>query len=85
MEPEFVVPGHGRAMRRTRFRLAAMRDLANNFGTIAVPSHGRYVDEPAQADESGTTYVPPVARPLIGLPERVSGYPASGPLGPKQA
>jgi glyoxylase-like metal-dependent hydrolase (beta-lactamase superfamily II) len=61
LEPELVVTGHGRAMHGPEMRLA-LRDLARDFGTIAVPSHGRYVDEPAQADESGTTYVPPVAR-----------------------
>jgi hypothetical protein len=37
-----------------------VRTLARDFRSIAVPSQGRYVDDPARADSSGPTYVPPV-------------------------
>ncbi len=59
LEPELIVPGHGRAMRGPEM-LQALHALARDFRAIAVPRQGRYVDEPARADESGTTYVPPV-------------------------
>ena len=58
LEPELVVTGHGRAMRGEEMRLA-LHALARNFDEVARPEQGRYVAEPAQADASGTTYVPP--------------------------
>ncbi|HSP45862.1 MAG TPA: MBL fold metallo-hydrolase [Chthoniobacterales bacterium] len=58
LEPELVVTGHGRAMRGEEMRLA-LHALARNFDEVARPEQGRYVDEPAQADVTGTTYVPP--------------------------
>ena len=39
----------------------ALHALARNFDAVAVPEHGRYVGQPARADESGVTYVPPKA------------------------
>jgi hypothetical protein len=44
---------HGPAMRQ------ALHTLASDFDQIAVPMQGRYVGEPARADETGVTYVPP--------------------------
>jgi glyoxylase-like metal-dependent hydrolase (beta-lactamase superfamily II) len=58
LEPELVVTGHGRAMRGEEMRLA-LHALAQNFDEVARPEHGRYAHEPAHADASGTTYVPP--------------------------
>jgi glyoxylase-like metal-dependent hydrolase (beta-lactamase superfamily II) len=58
LEPEIVVTGHGRAMRGEEMRLA-LHALARNFDEVARPGQGRYVAEPARADTSGTTYVPP--------------------------
>ncbi len=60
LEPELVVTGHGPAMRGAEMR-AALHALAQNFDQVAVPEQGRYVNEPARADETGTTYVPPAA------------------------
>lgn len=60
LEPELVVTGHGPAMRGPAM-LAALRILARDFDQVAVPEKGRYVDEPARADRSGVTYVPPKA------------------------
>ena len=56
LEPEIVVPGHGRAMRGEPMRVA-LRTLARDFDRVAVPEHGRYVQDPARAAE-GTAYVP---------------------------
>ena len=46
LEPEIVVTGHGRAMRGDAMR-SALHTLAWDFDRIAVPDHGRYVDNPA--------------------------------------
>jgi glyoxylase-like metal-dependent hydrolase (beta-lactamase superfamily II) len=58
LEPELAVTGHGLAMRGPEMR-SALHTLAREFDRVAVPEHGRYVQEPARADESGVTYVPP--------------------------
>jgi glyoxylase-like metal-dependent hydrolase (beta-lactamase superfamily II) len=44
LEPEVVVTGHGPAMRGPEVR-AALHLLARDFDRIAVPEHGRYIDE----------------------------------------
>lgn len=58
LEPKLVITGHGRAMQGEEM-LRALHQLAENFEQVAVPEKGRYVDEPARADASGTTYLPP--------------------------
>ncbi len=45
VEPELVVTGHGPAMRGAEMR-AALHALARDFDRVAVPEHGRYVDNP---------------------------------------
>jgi glyoxylase-like metal-dependent hydrolase (beta-lactamase superfamily II) len=54
MEPEIAVVGHGRPMRGAEMR-AALHELADRFDEIAVPEHGRYVEEPARV-EDGSAY-----------------------------
>jgi glyoxylase-like metal-dependent hydrolase (beta-lactamase superfamily II) len=51
LEPELVVTGHGPAMRGTEMR-EALHTLAREFDRVAVPEHGRYVNEPARVDEA---------------------------------
>ena len=58
LEPELVIPGHGRAMAGPEFR-RGLQILARDFDRIAVPSEGRYVDVPVHADENGVISVPP--------------------------
>ncbi len=58
LDPELVVTGHGRAMEGPEMR-GALHALARDFDEVARPKHGRYAHEPADADASGTTYVPP--------------------------
>jgi len=58
LEPELVVTGHGRAMEGPDMR-GALHALARDFDEVARPKDGRYAREPAHADASGTTYVPP--------------------------
>jgi glyoxylase-like metal-dependent hydrolase (beta-lactamase superfamily II) len=57
LEPEFVVTGHGAAMKGAEMR-EALRTLADNFDTVAVPERGRYVDAPALL-ENGQAYREP--------------------------
>jgi hypothetical protein len=57
LEPELVVTGHGRAMHGPEMR-QALKQLAQNFDRVAVPKHGRYVDDPARA-EDGSAYPAP--------------------------
>ncbi len=61
LEPDLIVTGHGRAMRGSEMR-RALNLLASRFDEVAVPEQGRYVDEPAIADRSGTVHVPPPSR-----------------------
>ena len=49
LEPELIVTGHGPAMRGPEVR-AALHLLARDFDRIAVPEHGRYVEEPEHAE-----------------------------------
>ena len=58
LEPELVLTGHGRAMRGMETR-RALHALAQQFDEVARPKQGRYAREPAHADASGTTYIPP--------------------------
>ncbi|KAA0677251.1 MBL fold metallo-hydrolase [Roseomonas genomospecies 6] len=57
LEPELAVTGHGPAMRGAGMR-AALHDLARDFDRIAVPEQGKYVRNPARA-EDGSAYRQP--------------------------
>ena len=54
LRPKIVVSGHGRAMRGPGL-LPALDKLAAEFDEIAVPKHGRYVEDPKRA-EDGSAY-----------------------------
>lgn len=54
LEPELLVTGHGRALRGQTMR-DALHQLARDFEKVAVPEGGRYVDNPARA-EDGSAY-----------------------------
>ena len=67
LEVEVAATGHGRPLRGPLMR-QALRTLADDFETLAVPRHGRYVNEPAVADANGVVSVPPPVRdPLPGI------------------
>ena len=57
LEPALVVTGHGRAMQGPEMT-QALRTLAAEFATVAVPAEGRYLEHPARA-EDGSAYVKP--------------------------
>jgi glyoxylase-like metal-dependent hydrolase (beta-lactamase superfamily II) len=58
LQPQVVATGHGQAMYGPAVRKALNR-LAKDFWELGIPAHGRYVREPALANEDGITYVPP--------------------------
>ena len=58
LNPEVVATGHGVPMRGERMR-QELHELANNFDTVAKPTRGRYVNEPALAGINGVFSIPP--------------------------
>lgn len=56
--PETAATGHGVPMRGDDLR-RGLRRLVADFNRRAVPSHGRYVGQPAVMDEGGVVSVPP--------------------------
>lgn len=60
LHPRIIAAGHGPVMRGRELQ-EALQNLSENFKEIAVPASGRYVNKPAEADETGTCYVPPFA------------------------
>lgn len=63
LEPEIVAAGHGQPIKENT--AARLRVFAVNFQK---PAHGRYVDQPAIADENGIVAVPPpVADPVRNI------------------
>jgi glyoxylase-like metal-dependent hydrolase (beta-lactamase superfamily II) len=58
LEPRQVATGHGPPLQGTEM-LANLHELARNFDRLAVPARGRYVRQPAIADEGGVVTVPP--------------------------
>ncbi len=72
LRPRVIGAGHGLPMSEAANEL---RELADHF---PIPEHGRYVHEPARADESGITYLPP--RPLDVMPMIAAGVAAAGAI-----
>jgi glyoxylase-like metal-dependent hydrolase (beta-lactamase superfamily II) len=52
LEPELVVAGHGPALRGPGMR-AALHRLADEFETVALPRHGRYLRRAASVENGG--------------------------------
>lgn len=76
LRPEIVAAGHGLPMRGEQMR-SQLRILAEHFEEIAVPNTGRYVKNPAVADETGIKNIPPPT--LEGqFPKLVAGMIAVG-------
>jgi glyoxylase-like metal-dependent hydrolase (beta-lactamase superfamily II) len=61
LEPEVAATGHGHPLRGAAMR-ADLHDLAARFDEI-MPHRGRYVRQPAIADQRGVVYVPPPVGP----------------------
>ncbi|MFN2457342.1 MAG: MBL fold metallo-hydrolase [Chitinophagaceae bacterium] len=65
LKPEVVASGHGHSLYGTDVK-KQLNKLSRHFWELAMPASGRYVTEPALADENGITYLPP-ARPNYPL------------------
>jgi len=57
LEPQIAVTGHGLPMADDMLR-DELHALARHFERVAVPNHGRYVNEPAITDLDGIVSVP---------------------------
>jgi glyoxylase-like metal-dependent hydrolase (beta-lactamase superfamily II) len=57
LDPELVITGHGEPLRGPEMS-AALRQLASNFDAVAVPRTGKYLTNPARA-EDGSAYRQP--------------------------
>ena len=58
LDPEVVATGHGKPLAGEEMRME-LNNLSRHFDQLAVPAQGRYVNEPATANENGVMYVPP--------------------------
>ena len=58
LNPTVALTGHGHALRGAKMT-EALHALARDFDRVAVPQKGRYVAQPARADMTGPTYIPP--------------------------
>lgn len=58
LEPELLATGHGVPLRGPAMR-EQLDTLAREFARVGIPDRGRYVWQPALADETGPTSVPP--------------------------
>lgn len=59
LRPEIAACGHGTPMKNPVLALE-LKELALNFETLALPTHGRYVKQPAITDENGVAALPPI-------------------------
>ena len=79
LEPELLATGHGVPMRGQEMR-DQLETLARDFASIGIPGRGRYVWQPATADQDGPIAVPPpVSTPeykylALGALALVAGY-----------
>ncbi|MGZ5246085.1 MAG: MBL fold metallo-hydrolase, partial [Flavitalea sp.] len=58
LDIQVAATGHGKPMSGDDLR-DGLYNLSKNFTELAVPLHGRYVDEPALVNKEGIQYVPP--------------------------
>lgn len=58
LDPEVAACGHGLPMQGPILS-KKLKKLADNFHIDAVPAKGRYIHDPAKANEQGVVYLPP--------------------------
>lgn len=66
LDPEVIATGHGKPMQGEEMRME-LNNLSRHFDQLAVPAQGRYVNEPAIANESGVMYIPPDNEKMPGV------------------
>ncbi|HEX6915801.1 MAG TPA: MBL fold metallo-hydrolase, partial [Chitinophagaceae bacterium] len=57
LEPSVIATGHGKPISGPSLR-DELSLLVEEFDTVSKPSHGRYVNDPALANEDGVVYIP---------------------------
>ena len=80
LKPDVVATGHGKPMYGEQMQQDLLQ-LAANFEKKAMPSHGRYVPEPAVTNQYGVVSLP---EKTLGMPEKVAmvaGFVAIAGLG----
>jgi glyoxylase-like metal-dependent hydrolase (beta-lactamase superfamily II) len=58
LKPEIIASGHGHTLYGPEIK-KQLNKLSRHFWELGMPSSGRYVSEPALANDEGITYVPP--------------------------
>jgi glyoxylase-like metal-dependent hydrolase (beta-lactamase superfamily II) len=58
LNPEIAATGHGKPMQGKELHME-LQKLASEFDKLALPSQGRYVNEPAVTNAEGVVYLPP--------------------------
>ena len=66
LAPEVVAAGHGKPMRGEEMK-RELNNLSRHFDQLAIPAQGRYVNEPAIANENGTQYIPAATEKMPSL------------------
>ena len=66
LDPAVAATGHGVVMRGEELR-GALKNLSTHFKKIAIPEDGRYVNEPAVANEHGVLFLPPPTERMTRL------------------
>lgn len=66
LNPEVAATGHGKPMQGEELR-TELRSLVSNFDQVAMPSEGRYVNEPAVTNENGVQFLPPATEKLTAV------------------
>ena len=69
LEPKAIGCGHGPVIIGPE-AAAGLRELADNY---PVPTHGRYVPEPARTDASGVEYLPPAPKDTLPIKAAIIG------------
>ncbi len=63
LEPNVIATGHGKPMEGEQMR-QSLHNLADHFEQKAVPSHGRYVGDPAYVSSNGVEDLPDAVFPF---------------------
>ncbi len=64
--PIVVATGHGKPMKGPEMQIA-LNNLAAHFNELALPKHGRYLNDAAVIDASGVKYIPPKQKRFSAL------------------
>ncbi|WP_187261982.1 MBL fold metallo-hydrolase [Pontibacter beigongshangensis] len=72
LQPNVAATGHGLPMQGRELR-EQLNALTRNFREMAVPAHGRYVAQPAIANEQGVVMVPPPVKNPVATPLLAAG------------